>query len=410
MRRRSSTPPDGGSGLGFVTIPGSLRVFPDMRSEFGYLPFSYERKSPPFDGNLQPVAPMNSRAVRGVSALVVLLISAVAAGCAQTTNESNDAYHSVDVTIQNSGTTIGGTLTVPDRDGPFPAVVLIPGGGKHNRDEEFAQHKPFAVLADAFTRAGFAVLRTDDRGVGATTGDKSEATYDDLASDVLAQISFLRERPDIDRTRIGLLGHSQGGTLAPLVAQKAPDSVAFAMLMAGPAQTGCEVLAHQMRVQLRAAGTSTTDELAASDAAVRTECDLLREGNFDQARTNARAANQRLPENQRADDTDIDRAINQEYAAQATYDPEPALRALRIPALALFGTKDVQVDAAVNDPLMRGFLAGNPAATVHTFDGANHLMQSAQTGMPDEYVSIATTIDPAVLDYMTAWLNRVVRR
>lgn len=342
-------------------------------------------------------------------ALAVSLVSAVAVGCATTNSAPSDSYHSTEVSIRNAEITIGGTLTLPDRDGPFPAVVFIPGGGKQTRDEEFAQHKPFLVLADTLTKAGYAVLRTDDRGVGATSGDKSEASYDDLASDVLAQLAYLRDRPDIDAARIGVLGHSQGGSLAPLVAQRAPDEVAFVVLMAGPAQTGCEVLQHQMRVQLRATGADSDDALAASDESIRTECDLLASGDFDQARQNARAANEQLPEEERAPAEEIDKAINREYASQSTYDPEPALRSLRIPTLALFGSKDVQVDAAVNDPLMRTFLADNPKATVRTVEGANHLMQSADTGMPDEYVRIATTIDPAVLDDITTWLNDSTR-
>ncbi|WP_433659346.1 alpha/beta hydrolase family protein [Nocardia sp. CA-128927] len=341
---------------------------------------------------------------------VVLLLSAVVTGCTSTMNTSEKPYRSTDVTMSNNGITIGGTLTIPDRGGPFPAVVLIPGGGKQNRDEEFAGHKPFLVLADALTRAGYAVLRTDDRGVGATTGDKGNATYEDLVSDVLAQISYLRERPDIDRTRIGVLGHSQGGSLAPLVAVNAPDKVAFAVLMAGPAQTGCDVLEHQMRVQLQATGTTAADRLAASDDAMQTECDLLRGGNFDEARRNAREANQQLPQAEQADADDIDKAINQEYAAQATYEPAPTLRALEVPVLALFGSKDVQVDAAVNEPLMRELLAGNPRSTVRTFEGANHLMQPATTGMPDEYARIDVTIDPTVLDYLKTWLNRMTQR
>lgn len=347
---------------------------------------------------------------RGGLAVAAVLLSAVVAGCTSTMNTSEAAYHSTDVTMRNAGVTIGGTLTIPDRGGPFPAVVLVPGGGKQNRDEEFAGHQPFRVLADTLSKAGYAVLRTDDRGVGATTGDKDDATYEDLVSDILSQISYLRGRPDIDRTRIGLLGHSQGGSLAPLVAEKAPDKVAFTVLMAGPAQTGCEVNKHQMRVQLQASGTTSADRLAAGDDSVRTECDLLRAGDFEGARRNARAANQQLPAAEQARDEDIDKAINRQYAAVATYDPTSALRSLRVPTLALFGTKDVQVDAAANDPLMRELLADNPKATVHTFEGANHLMQQAVTGMPDEYATIETTIDPAVLDYLKTWLNRATQR
>ncbi|MFC9436410.1 alpha/beta hydrolase family protein [Nocardia sp. NPDC057030] len=342
-------------------------------------------------------------------AVAAALLSAVVAGCTSPVHTADVANHSAAVTIRNGDVTLGGTLTIPDQNGPFPAVVLIPGGGKQNRDEQFAGHKPFLVLADTLTKAGYAVLRTDDRGVGATTGDKADATYADLVSDILSQISYLRERPDIDGTRIGLLGHSQGGSLAPLVAETAPDKVAFTVLMAGPAQTGCEINRHQMRVQLQAAGTTSADRLAAADDSVRTECDLLRAGNLDEARRNARAANQQLPTAERARDEDIDAAINRQYAALATYDPAPALRSLRVPTLALFGTKDVQVDAAANEPLMRKLLADNPKATVHTFEGANHLMQQAVTGLPDEYATIETTIDPAVLDYLKTWLNRAMR-
>lgn len=352
---------------------------------------------------------MNQVASRAGLALVAVLLSAVVTACISTVDNSAESYSSTDVTVRNAGVTIGGTLTIPDREGPFPAVVLVPGGGKQNRDEEFARHKPFLVLADTLTKAGYAVLRTDDRGVGATTGDKDDATYEDLVSDILSQISYLSERPDIDRTRIGVLGHSQGGSLAPLVAEKAPDKVAFTVLMAGPAQTGCDLNKHQMRVQLQAAGTVSADRLAASDDSIQTECDLLRAGDFDEARRNARAANQELPEAERANPDDIDKAINRQYAAQVTYDPAPALRALEIPTLALFGTKDVQVNAADNEPLMRKLLAGNPGATVHTFEGANHLMQLAETGMPDEYARIETTIDPTVLDYLKTWLHRATQ-
>ncbi|MFE9574982.1 alpha/beta fold hydrolase [Nocardia sp. NPDC006044] len=353
---------------------------------------------------------MGFSAGRGGLAVAAVLLSAVMAGCTSTTNSADLAYHSTEVTMRNGDVTIGGTLTVPDHGGPFPAVVLVPGGGKQNRDEQFAGHKPFLVLADTLTKAGYAVLRTDDRGVGATTGDKDDATYADLVSDILSQISYLRERPDIDDTRIGLLGHSQGGSLAPLVAETAPDRVAFTVLIAGPAQTGCEVNKHQMRVQLQAAGTTSADRLAASDDAVQTECDLLRAGDFDAARRNARAANRQLPTAEQARDEDIDSAINRQYAALSTYDPASALRSLEVPTLALFGSKDVQVDAAANEPLMRKLLADNPKATVHTFEGANHLMQQAVTGMPDEYAIIETTIDPAVLDYLKTWLNRATQR
>ncbi|MEU8898691.1 alpha/beta fold hydrolase [Nocardia sp. NPDC048505] len=344
------------------------------------------------------------------SLTAVLLLSGALAACTPTPEPSAAPYHSTEVTIRNEAVSIGGTLTRPHHGGPFPAVILVPGGGKQNRDEEFAGHKPFRTLADSLTAAGYAVLRTDDRGVGATTGNKDDATYDDLVSDILVQVSYLREQPEIDRSRIGILGHSQGGSLAPLAAAQAPDRIAFTILFAGPAQTGCEILKHQMRVQRQATGPVSAAQLAAADNAQQLECDLLRNGRFDEARQNAREANRHLPPAQQARPEDIDHAIDQAYAAQATYDPEPALRALRIPVLAVFGSKDVQVDAAANAPLMRSFLAAGPAATVHTVEGANHLLQQATTGMPDEYATIPTTIDPAVLDYVKSWLRETTNR
>lgn len=271
----------------------------------------------------------------GALAFMTALPLAVSTGCATTPHTADHSsspsaaadrqYRAADVLIEHDDIAIGGTLTVPEGDGPFPAVILVPGGGKQNRDEKFGEYKPFSLLADALTKEGYAVLRTDDRGIGKTTGDKDEATYDDLVTDVVSQISYLGSRSDIDRTRVGLLGHSQGGSLAPLVAEKVPDQVAFTVLLAGPAQTGCEVLQHQMRVQLQAMGTTSAESLAASDRAVQTECELLRSGNFEQARRNARETDRLLPQSQQAAPVDIDNAIDAQYAAQATHDPSSAL-------------------------------------------------------------------------------------
>lgn len=298
-------------------------------------------------------------------------------------------YRSEDVSFEAGDVTIAGTLTMPEGDGPFPAVVLLTGAGAQDRDEQGFAHKPFLVLADALTRSGYAVLRTDDRGVGGTTGSDDDATYDDLVADALAMTDFLRERPEIAADRIGLLGHSQGGYLAPLAASRAPEKVAFTVLMAGPAQTGCEVLKYQARAQLELQQQGTPDKLEESDAANQRLCDLMAAGDLDGARA-------------------LDPTVTPTMAAQTTYDPEPALRALRVPTLAFFGSKDIQVPPSLNEPLMRRFLSDSPDATVHVFAGANHLMQPADSGTPDEYAQITTTIDPDVLAYVTTWLKEHV--
>ena len=143
-------------------------------------------------------------------------------------------YAEEEVVYENkeAGVKLAGTLTLPRSEGPFPAVVLITGSGPQNRDEEILGHRPFLVLSDYLTRQGIAVLRVDDRGIGGSTGNFSQATTEDFAGDVLAGIEYLKSRKEIDPTRIGLIGHSEGGLIAPIVAVQSPD-VAFIVMMAG---------------------------------------------------------------------------------------------------------------------------------------------------------------------------------
>ncbi|MFE1591884.1 alpha/beta hydrolase family protein [Nocardia sp. NPDC058705] len=314
-------------------------------------------------------------------------------------------YRSEDVTYRNGDITIAGTLTEPEGSGPFPAMLMITGSGPQDRNEELAGHRPFQLLADTFTRAGYAVLRTDDRGVGGTSGVLDDATYPDLAADVAAGVAFLRSRSEIDPARVGLFGHSEGGYLAPLVAAKPDSNIAFAVLMAGPSVLGAEVLIEQNKVVMAAAGASQEE----IDAQVRylTEWSaLLRAGDTAGAKAYSQQHNDSLPEGQRAPQAAVD-SLNTPYmSALITYDPKPALEALRIPVLAFFGGTDQQVIATQNEPPMRAALTGDPDATVHTFPGLNHLMQPSAEGKPSEYPSIETTIDPAVLAYVTDWLTQ----
>ncbi|MFD3743172.1 alpha/beta hydrolase family protein [Nocardia sp. NPDC058633] len=314
-------------------------------------------------------------------------------------------YRSEDVTYRNGDITIAGTLTTPEGSGPFPAMVMITGSGPQDRDEDLMGHRPFKLLADTFTRAGYAVLRTDDRGVGGTGGVLDDATYDDLAADVVAGIGFLRARPEIDPAKVGLFGHSEGGYLAPLVAARPDSDVAFAVLMAGPSVGGAEVLIEQNKVIMAAAG-SPQNEIDEQVRYVTEWTELLRAGDTEGAKAYTQQHNDSLPEGERAPQSAVD-SFNTAYMASfITYDPEPALQALRVPVLAFFGGTDQQVPAAQNEQPMRDHLAAGPDATVHTFPGLNHLMQPSATGKPSEYSSIETTIDPAVSTYVTDWLTQ----
>ncbi|MCA2206649.1 MULTISPECIES: alpha/beta fold hydrolase [Nocardia] len=316
-------------------------------------------------------------------------------------------YRSEDVTYRSGDITIAGTLTEPEGPGPFPAVLMITGSGPQDRNEELLGHRPFLVLADTLTRAGYAVLRTDDRGVGGTGGKLDDATYDTLAGDAAAGAAFLRERPEIDDAKVGLFGHSEGGYLAPLVAARPGSDIAFAILMAGPSVPGADVLIEQNKVIMAASG-APQDKIDQQVDYLTKWTAMLRAGDLEGAQVYSQQHNESLPENERAPKEAVD-SFNTPYMTSfMTFDPQPSLRALRVPVLAFFGGKDLQVPAAQSEGPMREALAGAPDPTVHTFPGLNHLMQPTETGNPSEYSSIETTVDPAVLTYVTDWLTRRV--
>ncbi|MBH0781370.1 alpha/beta hydrolase family protein [Nocardia bovistercoris] len=314
-------------------------------------------------------------------------------------------YRSEDVTYRSGDLTVAGTLTTPQGPGPFPAVLMITGSGAQNRDEEIMGHKPFLLFADTLTRAGYAVLRTDDRGIGGTGGDLGQANYTDLAGDAAAGVRFLRARTDIDPARVGLFGHSEGGYLAPLVAAAPESGVAFAVLMAGPSVPGSDVLVEQTKV-IMAANGATPQDIDTEVANTAEMSRLLRAGDVEGAKAFLKRANAAAPADKRVPDAQVDAQITPYFAALIRYDPAPALSALRIPVLAFFGGSDLQVLPAQNEQPMRDLLAAGPDSTVHTFAGLNHLMQPSASGNPSEYAVIETTVSPEVLTFVTDWLTR----
>ncbi len=327
-------------------------------------------------------------------------------------------YKEQEVTVQNkaAGITLAGTLTEPDAGGPFPAVVLITGSGPENRNEEVFGHKPFLVLADYLTRQGIAVLRCDDRGVGRSGGDSRTATTADLATDAKAEFEYLKTRKDIDPKRIGLIGHSEGGIIAPIVANEAPD-VAFVVLMAGPGVPGDSVLMLQSYLVAESEGAAAST-LAKNAAVERAMLDLAKT-NLDSAQvwTKLRAlVRQRM---RTGPDSLSDQAAEQSARALLTpwfhffinYDPRPALKKLKQPVLAVNGEKDVQVApkenlAAIEAALKAG---GNQDYVVRELPGLNHLFQTATTGGVREYAKIEETISPTALKVMGDWILAHVR-
>lgn len=326
-------------------------------------------------------------------------------------------YRSEDVRVDvdRGAHTLAGTLTLPEADAfeaPYPAVVLITGSGPQDRDETLLGHKPFAVIADHLTRLGVAVLRCDDRGYGDSTGDFSAATTLDFADDVRAQMAFLAARDDIDADRIGLVGHSEGGAVAPIVAAD-NDDVAFVVLLAGCAIPGDEVLLGQSAEILRRGGmpearirrgAEVRQRLleAAAEGASPTEL-------YDDVRTLVE-----IEAGAPMSDEALDSAAHM-VARQLTspwmvaflkLDPREYLRRVRCPVLAINGELDVQVLPDENLGAIRSSLeeAGNDDVMIVRLDGVNHLLQEAERGTIDEYAIIQQTITPEALDLMGRWI------
>jgi pimeloyl-ACP methyl ester carboxylesterase len=313
-------------------------------------------------------------------------------------------YRAEDVSFDSApGVRLAGTLTLPPGKGPFPAVVLITGSGAEDRDETLWEHKPFLVLADALSRRGIAVLRDDDRGFAKSTGDFATATSTDFAADTEAGLAYLRTRPEIDPTRIGLIGHSEGGMIGPMVAVDDPR-VAFVVMMAGPGAPARELLVAQREAVARTAGLSP--EVIARNEALMDRVEKALAASKDPAQGQADAAKVLT-------DTGMAPAAAAATAKQMgsawyrwfiAYDPRPTLAKLKVPVLALNGDKDVQVVSKQNLPAIREALKDNPDATVVELPGLNHLFQTAITGAPLEYVRIEETMSPAALDLIADWV------
>lgn len=323
-------------------------------------------------------------------------------------------YRAGEVVVDSApGVRLAGTLTLPKGQGPFPAVVMITGSGAQDRDETIFGHKPFAVIADRLTRDGIAVLRVDDRGFAQSTGNFAAATDDDFAIDAAANVAFLRHRPDIDPARIGLIGHSEGGLVAPKVAARDPR-LAFIVLMAGPGVPLGEVLRLQRAKFMSAAGMAP-DQIQTRQALVDRAL-LATRGAKDDAEARARVR-QALKDG--GGDSSLTDAQVDAFADQLgsrwmrdllDYDPRPTLAKVRRPILALNGSKDLQVPPEQNLPAIRQATRANPDVAVVELPDLNHLFQTAKTGGVGEYADIEETVAPIALDAMSDWIRRHVGR
>jgi fermentation-respiration switch protein FrsA (DUF1100 family) len=315
-------------------------------------------------------------------------------------------YRDEDVTYDNKlqNVTLAATLTIPQGKGPFPAVVLITGSGPQDRDESLLGHKPFLVLSDYLTRHGIAVLRADDRGTAKSTGNFSTGTTADFATDTEAGIVYLKTRSEIDPHKIGLIGHSEGGVIAPMIAARNKD-VAFIVMMAGTGVPGDQILVAQGEAIEIASGISP--EVAAKKATKEKELLALVETEKDETVLEKEMKEKMagdVPEDQMS--AQIKQVTSPWFRYFLTYDPAIALRKVTCPVLAINGALDKQVLPDQNLPAIRKALADNPHAEVDELPSLNHLFQTAKTGSPAEYAQIEETISPLALDKMATWISR----
>jgi pimeloyl-ACP methyl ester carboxylesterase len=325
-------------------------------------------------------------------------------------------YRADDVSFESdAGVRLSGTITMPAGAGPFPAVVMVTGSGPQNRDEELLSHKPFLVIADYLARHGIAALRYDDRGVGKSTGSFAKSTSADFANDAEAAVKYLRSVPGIASDHVGIMGHSEGGLIAPMVAARSKD-VAFVVLLAGPGIPGDSILL--LQEALIAAASGTPQAMIDQNTGANRRLFAALKASKDSADAVARLStiSQRmvatLPEGQQAEATRALAAAQTQLVAPwmryfIAYDPRPALRNIHVPLLALNGTLDLQVPYKANLPAIEAALkeAGNRDYRIVEMPGLNHLFQTAGTGAPTEYSSISETFSPAALDIIATWIN-----
>jgi uncharacterized protein len=330
-------------------------------------------------------------------------------------------YREEEVKFANGDVTLAGTLTLPEGAGPHPAVVLISGSGPENRDEEIFGFKVFGVLADHLTRNGIAVLRYDDRGVGGSSAGTGADTSETYAGDVAAAVQYLKGRPEVNPKQIGLLGHSEGGIIAPLVAVSSPD-VSYIILMSGSGVPGSRMIQEQGRLINEASGLSPDEVKRKAELQKRVVDAALTGQGWDAVRTEILAefkkAAEAMPGEQRKALGDIDtwaaKSVDAQIAAFQspwmqfflTHDPAAVLEKVKVPVLALFGGLDLQVPAEENRAAIVKALekAGNKDVTVKVFPDANHLYQKAVTGSPFEYANLPPEFTPGFLETVSDWI------
>lgn len=323
--------------------------------------------------------------------------------------EENIAFTNSLANIQLSG-----TITRPDKEGRFPAVVLVSGSGPQDRNEELMGHKTFLVIADYLTRHDIVVLRYDDRGTGKSGGAFSTATTFDLALDAESAIHYLKNHSSADTTRTGIIGHSEGGLIASIIAAKNKEDVDFAVLLAAPGVPGDELILHQGKLIQEASGMSHEDilrenhlreklfQIVKNNPDGQVAKDSAEAVFYDHFKDTVIDANMKTMINMQ-----ISNMFSPWFRKFLVIDPYLFLSDISCPVLVLNGEKDLQVAPGQNIPEIKKALKEAPAEDyeIRVLKDLNHLFQHAETGLPNEYADIEETISEDVLELMVEWIN-----
>ena len=317
-------------------------------------------------------------------------------------------YRINEVTFRNEkeGFDLTGTLTIPEGDGPFPAMVLVSGSGQENRDEELMNHRPFWVIADYCARHGVAVLRYDDRGIGGSDGEVMNATSLDFSYDAEAAFDYLRSQKLIDASRVGILGHSEGGIINFMVSARRPE-VAFLVSLAGPAVNGIEVLKEQQKAILRASGMTEEAVQFSSNANAQLFNIIEASSGREEADSLMRQLVKGWGYNEELTEQTVSQMTMPWMYYFLKYDPTDAIVKTNCPALLLNGSKDLQVLVHQNFPAYEKIIAehGKTNLTLRELPDLNHLFQHCKTGSPNEYFEIEETISPEVLEMVVEFVK-----
>jgi len=321
-------------------------------------------------------------------------------------------YYSEEVKFENiqDRIALAGTLTLPEKDGNFPAVILITGSGPQNRDEELFGHKPFLVLADFLTKNGIAVLRFDERGVGESTGDFAKATTFDFAKDVEYAIEYLQKRKEINKDKIGLIGHSEGGVITSIIASENKD-IDFIVLMAGSALRGDKLLLLQKykietQMGINKQLVENNQQIFAGAYEIVLNESLEKELISDTlSKYFISKYGQSLPEKQK--NVLINQLSSPWMINFIRLDPAVYLSEVNCPVLVINGSKDIQVPSKENLEIIESIFENskNTDVKIKKLKGLNHLFQECETGATSEYGTIEQTISPIALEEILSWIN-----